>query len=351
MKLFFQDPNSGQFYSVYDMSHSYPPTAENSPYGYARNSVAEAPPLPPHQPYYEDVDGYKHITPQFYMPQHVPNPNPNPVICNTPGTAPRRLGAASPRLKRSQCLSVQAPLHGNPQEYHLIPQGTLRPNVPSTSPRPGRSPSPGVETRFQYSPQPYQKFPPPHFQPPCPPVQYPITTQPVNMSHFPPPPSNMHPHYQNNPPPRFQNHGYPTLPASPRVKQVAHQYPMDDSALVSRPYPMVPHPNVRNYYGPNAQENVAYHHGLQMDDFGKVQDAEYGVVSPTSLHFRSGSIPAQMQNVEGPEIGGGQHLNRSVPSINIIPSTSPPRISYMTNVEGWRGMTPSFGYLFKYFKF
>lgn len=274
-----------------------------------------------------------------------------------PNPAARRLSAASPRLKRSQCLSVQAPLHGNPQEYHLVPSGTLRPNVPSTSPRPGRSPSPGtVETRFQYSPQPYQKFPPPHFQPPVPPG-YPITTQPV--SHFQLPPAG---HYQNPPrsfhthgyptlpnparvktqpypmedssgyptlptSPRFKldNSGYPTLPASPRIKP---GYPMDDSALVTRPYP--------NFCLP---DGYAY----QMDEFSKVQDAEYGVVSPTSLQFRSGSIPAQMQNSEGPDMGGLQpHLNRSVPSINIIPSTSPPRVSYVTNVEGWRGMTTNF---------
>ncbi|GIY16604.1 leucine-rich repeat-containing protein 7 [Caerostris darwini] len=339
------DPTSGQFYSIYDMSHSYPPAADNSTYVYNRNPGAEVPPIPP-QPYYEDCDGYKHISPQFWL-QHPPNPAP--VICNNPGTIPRRLGTASPRLKRSQCLSVQAPLHGTPQEYHLIPHQptNLRPTLPNSSPRPGRSPSPGIENRVsvQYSSQPYQKFPS-HYQPSYPVQGYPITTQPVNASQFPPPPPNVHPPYHSNyqnPPPV-----YPTLPPSPRMKHVGHSYgtsAMDDSALVSRPYPMVPVANVHKstYYPSNAQgDNLdpIYHHRLQPsanpEDFEKVQDAEYGVAPSGSLHYRSGSIPAQIQNIESCDV---QHLNRSVPSINIIPSTSPPQTTYMTNAENWRGDT------------
>ncbi|KAF8777221.1 Erbin like protein [Argiope bruennichi] len=339
------DPASGQFYSGYDMSHSYPPGAENTSYVYNRNPPSEPPPLPP-QPYYEDCDGYKHIAPQFWL-QHPPNPAP--VICNNPGTIPRRLGTASPRLKRSQCLSVQAPLHGTPQEYHLVPHqpGNLRPTVPNSSPRPGRSPSPGIENRIpvQYSSQTYQKYPP-HFQPPYPVQGYPITTQPVNTSQFPP---GVHSHYHSN----YQTPVpvYPTLPPSPRMKHTGHPYgasAVDDSALVSRPYPMVPTANVHKsaYYPPNAQgDNLdpIYHHRLQSsvnpEDFEKVQDAEYGVAPSGSLHYRSGSIPAQIQNIESCGVADVQHLNRSVPSINIIPSTSPPQTSYLADTESWRGDT------------
>ncbi|GFY74520.1 leucine-rich repeat-containing protein 7 [Trichonephila inaurata madagascariensis] len=342
------DPNSGQFYSIYDMSHSYPPAADNVSYVYSRSQGAEVPPVPP-QPYYEDCDGYKRIAPPFWL-QHPP-PNPAPVICNNPGTIPRRLGAASPRLKRSQCLSVQAPLHGTPQEYHLIPHqpGNIRPVLPNSSPRPGRSPSPGIENRMsvQYSSQPYQKFPS-HYQPPYPVQGYPITTQPVNSSQFPPPQSNVHAQYHGNyqnPPPV-----YPTLPPSPRMKHVAHPYgtsAVDDSALVSRPYPMVPVANVHKstYYSSNAQGgnmDALYHHRIHSsanpEEFEKVQDAEYGVVSPGgSLHYRSGSIPAQIQSIDACDVTDIQHLNRSVPSINIIPSTSPPRTSYVANVDSWKG--------------
>ncbi|GIY63653.1 hypothetical protein CEXT_786151 [Caerostris extrusa] len=339
------DPTSGQFYSIYDMSHSYPPAADNSTYVYNRNPGAEVPPIHHNHIMKTVMDtntshhnfGYSTL------------PNPTPVICNNPGTIPRRLGTASPRLKRSQCLSVQAPLHGTPQEYHLIPHqpANLRPTLPNSSPRPGRSPSPGIENRVsvQYSSQPYQKFPS-HYQPSYPVQGYPITTQPVNASQFPPPPPNVHPPYHSNyqnPPPV-----YPTLPPSPRMKHVGHSYgtsAMDDSALVSRPYPMVPVANVHKstYYPSNAQgDNLdpIYHHRLQPsanpEDFEKVQDAEYGVAPSGSLHYRSGSIPAQIQNIESCDV---QHLNRSVPSINIIPSTSPPQTTYMTNAENWRGDT------------
>ncbi|XP_042909223.1 uncharacterized protein [Parasteatoda tepidariorum] len=335
------DPVSGQFFPVYDMSHSYPPGTDSSTYIYGRNPGAEA--APP-QSYYEDCDGYKHPASHYWMPP--PTSNPPPIPATNPGTLPRRLGAASPRLKRAQCLSVQAPLHGTPQEYHLMPHQAvpMHPSMPNSSPRPGRSPSPGIESRgpVPYSPQPYQKFPP-HFQPQYP--GYPITTQPVNSTHFPPSMSNVHPSQYHAAP------VYPTMPTSPRMKLQSHMYQnsaVDDSALVSRPYPMMQHPNLHNspYYSPNLRDHCGppepYSHvfgnTVNPENFERVQDAEYGTMtSPTSLHYRSGSIPAQIQSIENCDVNAVQHLNRSVPSINIIPSTSPPRTSYVMGSDAWKG--------------
>lgn len=324
------------------MSRSYPPGTENPAYVYARNQQADVPPMAA-QPYY-DEDGYKHPSSHFWM-QRMPNP-----VVNNPGTLPRRLGAASPRMKRAQCLSVQAPLHGTPQEYHLIPHQTanLRPPIPNSSPRPGRSPSPGID-RVQYSPQPYPKFSP-HYQPQYTAQGYPITTQPMNTVHFPPPMPNVHPPYHGN----FQEAAqiYPTMPPSPRMKQPQPYVlsTVDDSALLSRPYPhIVPQPGVHtsNYYSnpeniPPGQHIDSYPHNLQNpvnpDAFTKVQDAEYGMMQTATLQYRSGSIPAHIQNIENCDMTDIQHLNRSVPSINIIPSTSPPHTSYMASSEAWRGM-------------
>ncbi|GIX94490.1 hypothetical protein CDAR_619961 [Caerostris darwini] len=110
-KCWQMDPITGQFYSIYDMSHFYPPAADNSIYVCNRNPGAEIPLIPP-QLYYKDCDGYKHISPQFWLQQP---PNPTPVICRNLGIIPRRARTASPRLKRLQCLSVQDPLHGVPK--------------------------------------------------------------------------------------------------------------------------------------------------------------------------------------------------------------------------------------------
>lgn len=341
-----QDPNSGQFYRTYDMSHSYPPGTDNPAYVYARNQQEDVPPMAT-QPYYDD-DGYKH-PPSHYWLQRMPNPGS--VVVNNPGTLPRRLGTASPRMKRSQCLSVQAPLHGSPQEYHLIPHqaANLHPPLPNSSPRPGRSPSPGIENRIQYSPQPYPKFAP-HYQQQYATQGYPITTQPVNTVHFPPPMPNVHPPYHGN----FQETPavYPTLPSSPRMKQPAQPYVMsavDDSALLSRQYShLVPQPGVHSstYYNPENAPNQninSYNPGLpnsvNPDTFTKVQDAEYGLMQSATLPYRSGSIPAHIQNVENCDINDVHHLNRSVPSINIIPSTSPPHTAYLAAALGdWRGI-------------
>ncbi|KFM58466.1 Leucine-rich repeat-containing protein 7, partial [Stegodyphus mimosarum] len=330
------------------MSHSYPPAADNAAYLYARNQRSEI--APTQSQYYEDNDGYKRAVPHFWTQRM---PNPGSVACNSTVTLPRRLATPSPRLKRSQCLSVQAPLHGSPQEYHLIPHqtGNLHPPIPTGSPRPGRSPSPGIDrVAVQYSPQPYPKFAP-HFQTPPYSQGYPITTQPMNTVHFPPPMPNLHTQYQGNFPPPSQM--YPTMPPSPRMKQTAHQFMMstvDDSALISRPYPMLPPPVVHgsNYYPPSGQGNLIpgtsldpYSQALQstvnQDVFTKTQETEYGVMPSSSLQYRSGSIPAHIQNIENCDVNGIQHLNRSVPSINIIPSTSPPTSAYLTSSENWRG--------------
>ncbi|XP_054715521.1 erbin-like [Uloborus diversus] len=325
------DPVSGQMFPVYDMSHSYPPAADNPTYVYPRQEIPPA----QMQHFYEDCDGYKYPTPNFFMPRM---PSPNPVMCNNQGTMPRRLGCASPRLKRSQCLSVQAPLHGSPQEYHLVPHqaGTAR---PGGSPHPGRAPSPGVDNRIsaQYSPQPYPKFPP-SFQPQYSNQGFPITTQPVNPVHMPAPLPNTHPTYGN-----FQDTFpvYPTMPPPPRMKQNPYvMSTVDDSALFDRSFQMsIPGNHGPGYYtGNNLPEAVhsSYSHEAanNHDMFMKVQDAEYGVMSPVAAPYRSGSIPAHIQNIDNEEPVEVQHLNRSVPSINIIPSTSPPYTSRLTSSNG-----------------
>lgn len=325
------------------MSHSYPPGTENPAYVYARNQHGDVPPMAA-QPYY-DEDGYKHPSSNFWVQRM---PNPGSVVVNNSGTLPRRLGAASPRMKRSQCLSVQAPLHGSPQEYHLMPHQApnLHPPIPNSSPRPGRSPSPGID-RVQYSPQPYPKFAP-HYQPQYTAQGYPITTQPVNTVHFPPPMPNVHPSYHGNFPEAAPM--YPTMPTSPRMKQPAQPYVMstvDDSALLSRGYPhIIPQPGVHSstYYNPEnippGQHIDSYSHTLQNphnpDAFTKVQDAEYGLMQSATLQYRTGSIPAHIQNIENCDMDI-QHLNRSVPSINIIPSTSPPHTAYVAAGD-WRGV-------------
>lgn len=331
------------------MSHSYPPGTDNPAYIYARNQQSDVPNPIATQPYYDD-DGYKHPSSNFWMQRM---PNPGAVVVNNPGTLPRRLGAASPRMKRAQCLSVQAPLHGTPQEYHLIPHqaANLHPPMPNSSPRPGRSPSPGID-RVQYSPQPYPKFSP-HYQPQYTAQGYPITTQPMNSVHFPPPVPNVLPPYPGNFAKRLPM--YPTLPPSPRMKQAPQPYVMstvDDSALLTRPY-VVSQPGVHsaNYYNseniPPGQHIDSYPHSMQNpinpDAFTKVQDAEYGLMQSATLQYRTGSIPAHIQNIDNCDINDIQHLNRSVPSINIIPSTSPPHTSYMTATSGdWRGMCHCF---------